>query len=297
MNNNNPILVNLRNQLRQSRINAQNYVALYRNERTDRRQQEQRCRQLEQQIIELIEQNDSLRQDLDECVQHIDSFQIPKPYKKWEELQSPVSKAKRKADYRNCLEQSMMYLHEAKRVRVQMLIGKQEIFLVWSQNELRRLRNDAKNIRLPRVLNAAQGANSSPNRNVTTSNDSEDEDSIEQGESDPDAFLPDGTWNILHIRRIIHVMDMFKISYRAYHELRMTSRSILPPLNKLKKERIKMSNEIKCLHHKTVIKVQEFLCQSIAFQQMELAFVAYLILNIDIFVHFSGRCCCCTLSS
>ena len=75
-----------------------------------------------------------------------------------------------------------------------------------------------------------------------------DED-LEEGDSDidcdlPDPFLPDGKWNPSHIRRIIHVLDSYHISHDAYHELRLTSRIILPPIYKVKDEKSKMSKGI-----------------------------------------------------
>ena len=46
-----------------------------------------------------------------------------------------------------------------------------------------------------------------------------------------------GNWRQIHIRRLIHVMDCFRISHDAYHELRMVSKGHLPPLQRLSKEK------------------------------------------------------------
>ena len=81
---------------------------------------------------------------------------------------------------------------------------------------------------------------------------SDDEENIPEDLSDPDAFLSDGTWNKVHIRRIIHIMDSFKISNEAYHEMRMTSKSILPSISRIKKEKAIMSKEISYTAHPTV---------------------------------------------
>ena len=190
-------------------------------------------------------------------MQHIDAFQIPKPYKKWEDLQSGVSKAKHQAQYRKCLEQSMMYLHEAKRARVQLRIGEKEVFFVWCTNELCMLRNQARNLQ---ALNVINESNSNQGHENIDAYDSEEENEMPTTSSDPDPYLSNGSWNAVHLRRILHVTDIFKISYQAYHKLRMTSRSILPPLNKIKVEKNRMSNEIQCLHHKTV-KIHYFLSE------------------------------------
>ena len=246
---NDRVLVNLRNQLQEVKNDLKIYNNLYKTERAEKTQLENVQRELIVENRKLLEANDLLRNQLDDVNKHMDAFQVPKPHKKWGNLKSTASKAKRQSQYRRCLDQSLMYLHEAQRARLQLRIGEKEIFFIWSKNDLSRLRRKRKN--LERV-----NRNSDPNETNGEQSDheadSEDDDIIGQSETDPDAYLANGAWNEIHLMRILNVMDLFKISYKAYHELRMTSRSILPPLNKLKKTRIRMSDEIKCFHHRTV---------------------------------------------
>ena len=42
-------------------------------------------------------------------------------------------------------------------------------------------------------------------------------------------FDTTGHWKKQHIRRLIHVMDNFRISHDAYHELKIVSKGHLPP--------------------------------------------------------------------
>ena len=140
-----------------------------------------------------------------------------------------------------------MHLHEANRVRVQIRIGQKDFVWVWSYKNLRRLRRLARNINRPNNPNNIRNNNDDINDNVY----SEDE-GMSENEDNEDAFLSDGNWNKVHIRKIINVMDLYKISFEGYHELRMTSKSILPPLSKIIKERMKMSHVITSLHHSTV---------------------------------------------
>ena len=51
-------------------------------------------------------------------------------------------------------------------------------------------------------------------------------------------------WRNDYLRRIIHVMDCFRVSQEAYHEIRMVSKGHLPPLSRLVKEKKVMSEEI-----------------------------------------------------
>ena len=235
MNVNDPAFIALRDQLRQVTADLGAYKTLYRNERDDLRAQQNRCRELEEENANLLDEKATLQDELDQCRDHINSFKVPRPCKKWSELTSPNTLGKRKNQYKECLEQSLLHLHEATRARVQLRIGKQEVFFLWSANDLRRLRHQNRHV-LP------------PNRN----NQRDLLEDIPESNSDADAFLPDGQWNEVHLRKIIHVMDVFKISFQGYHELRMVSNSILPPLTCLTKARTKMSHVITCLHHSTV---------------------------------------------
>ena len=69
-------------------------------------------------------------------------------------------------------------------------------------------------------------------------------------EPDPDPteneiFDEDGNWNSVFLCKIIHVMDKYKISHEALHELRMVCVGYLPPINRIKVEKSKMSTEVK----------------------------------------------------
>ena len=246
MNRNDPLVAHLRNELQERNRDVKKYRDLYRNECKVNMEHEKQYQEIQMKYIQLLDDIESLKEDLNTCREHINSFKIPKPYKKWDQLKSETSKAKRKSDYRKCLDQSMMYLHEAQRVRIQMRVGNKEIFFLWSEREMSALRR--KQTTINSVTNTNQIVQNSPCENFN----SEEEDYIPENETDPDPFLPDGSWNKVHLRRILHVMDIFKISFKGYHELRMISRSILPALNRLKKARIEMSHEISSLHHRTV---------------------------------------------
>ena len=238
MNQNQRILQQLGDELQRTKEEVNNYKNVYRIERDDRRLQEARANMLQIDNVQLQEDKDNLNEQLQDFRAHINAFTIRKGYKKWANLKSPVSRAKRKSQFRRCLDQAMMHLQEVTRARVQLRIGKDDISLVWARNHFRFLRNRGRNI-----LNQPRA------NNQYTLNDSQSEDDVENEISEPDAFLSDGTWNDVHIKRIIHVMDLFKISHEAYHELRMTSQSILPPLYRIKNIKKTMSTEINSYHH------------------------------------------------
>ena len=245
MNINDPIFQRLRTELDQVRQELRQYKMVYRNERQDRRQLNIHCQNLQQNVADLNQNLENLRNELYDCREHINSFKVPKPAKKWENLISPLSRSNRKKQYRKCLDQSMIHLHEAKRARLQFRIGNEDVTLLWSENDLNQLRTNARNVVRPQI-------HRNVNDPTNQGNNSENEDEIAPSPHEPDPFLPDGSWNPIHLKRIVHVMDSFSISQVAYHELRMTSRSMLPPINRILKAKKAMSNTIKPLQHRTV---------------------------------------------
>ena len=65
-------------------------------------------------------------------------------------------------------------------------------------------------------------------------------------------FDSDGNWQKRHKRSIIHVMDSYRISHEAYHELRHAGKDHLPPLYQIRNEKILMSDEIPYIRHPSV---------------------------------------------
>ena len=65
-------------------------------------------------------------------------------------------------------------------------------------------------------------------------------------------FDHDGKWLKRHVRRLIHVMDSFRISNEAYHEIRMVSKGQLPPIGTIRKEKKIMSHELPYIKHPKV---------------------------------------------
>ena len=61
-----------------------------------------------------------------------------------------------------------------------------------------------------------------------------------------------GNWKIQHVRRLVHVLDCFRISHEAYHELRMVSKGHLPPIRRLSVQKKIMSEQIDYIKHPTV---------------------------------------------
>ena len=81
--------------------------------------------------------------------------------------------------------------------------------------------------------------------------DNEEDDDVEDVDYSS-IFDADGKWQRSHKRHIIHVLDSFRISHEAYHELRHAGKGHFPPLGAIMKEKIVMSDEIPYVKHPTV---------------------------------------------
>ena len=57
-------------------------------------------------------------------------------------------------------------------------------------------------------------------------------------------FDNNGNWLKKHIRRLVHVLDTYRISHEAYHEIRMVLKGHLPPMIRLSNEKHLMSEKI-----------------------------------------------------
>ena len=75
-------------------------------------------------------------------------------------------------------------------------------------------------------------------------------------------FHSEGNWQQKHKRSIIHVMDSYRISHEAYHELRHAGKGHFPPLYQIHLEKIVMSGEIPYIKHPTV-RTSVYMLQSV----------------------------------
>ena len=237
---NDQIIATLQKQLEESRNDLRNYKYLYRNELAENSKNVKTIKDYDEVNQRLLREKSELDDKISNLQEHMNAMKIPKGYKKYHQLKSPTAKARRRAQFKRCLNQSIAHLHEIKNAQVKLIIGDKDVNLSWCENDLRELRNG-----LRQLNEAADDPNldAQNNRPFAGDEDFEDAERI-TGAHAPDPFLPDGKWNTQHIQRIIHVLDMFGISHEAYHELRLTSRSILPPVYTIKREKKTMSKRI-----------------------------------------------------
>ena len=211
----NAVLTTLRNQLAQSKNQTAQYKNLYRRERQENRVVVNLNNQLQRQNNQLQQEIDNLHDQLQDLENHVNSFRFPKVYKKYHELKSPVGRAQRRSQFKRCIEQSLIHIQEVKHATVKLRIGSKDVELFWSENELKNLRWIGQNI-----VGEGPGNDSTSDEESDIENDKQFDSGLDNNETDP--FLSNGKWNPTHVKKIVHVLDLFHISLEAYHELRLS---------------------------------------------------------------------------
>ena len=233
------VLTTLRKQLETAKNKIKQYQQLYINERQENGLARQLINQLQTRNTDLQTEKNNLHEQVQDLENHLQSFSFPKVYKKYNKLTSPLRKAKRRSLFKKCIEQSLIHIQEVKHATVKLRIGSKDVELFWSENELHNLRWIAQNI-----VGEGPGNEISDEHQSDSENEQYNDTDSDIGNNEADPFLSDGKWNPIHVRKIVHVLDMFHISLEAYHELRLASLSVLPPLYVVKIHKESMSWDI-----------------------------------------------------
>ena len=157
--------------------------------------------------------------------------------KKWENIKSERTKRRRFAHYKDMIFETLCNIGVCHRAEITMWFKNNHVHFSWS----------------PQNFNAANKTSQHANqtRNIcdhtySRTNLNNDHDFLEEYHdvNYSEIFDTNGNWEKQHIRRLVHVLDTFRISHEAYHEIRMVSKGHLPPINKLRKEKKIMSEEL-----------------------------------------------------
>ena len=161
---------------------------------------------------------------------------VPKMRKKIGELKSASQISNRKKIYRRCIGRSIRSLPDAVSANVSLNVGSEWINIMFSERELQQFSYENE-------INARNVA-----RDHSYSNNENDDGGLDDDDSDEsdseEIILSHGKFSCHHKRNVAHVMDLHKISEKAYHELRLSCKGLLPPLSQVRRERLLMSSEI-----------------------------------------------------
>ena len=220
--NNNPIINELRKQVDDLTQERDQYRRLYEAEVVENEQLSTIRKNLRTNYQLALNQINRLKlriQDLKEVL----AKHNPKIFRKrWDEV-SAQTKRKRKNDYREVIDNALETIPECKKAKLEIYLGHDKVKFTWSEEDMAKCRNSARQKGFGIIDPAALS--------------SDDENDIdEESKKIVTSRLKE---------EVIHVMDRYRISQDAYHEMQQTLKTIpMPPIHHIKKQKRLMSVEI-----------------------------------------------------
>ena len=165
--------------------------------------------------------------------------------KSWQNIRNADTKCLRLDSYRHKLVTTLKEIPVCNRAEISIWLDSKRINFSIRENNFKERDNgtgvsaDCKNLLHDHIYTCLDS---------TDRDEHEDIEDVDLGE----IFDSQGRWQKLHVWRLIHVLDSFRISHKAYHELRMVCKGHLPPIWWLAKEKKKMSEEIPYIKHPKV---------------------------------------------
>ena len=168
--------------------------------------------------------------------------------KPWLKVRCDQTKCKQINDYGHALFKTIQSnIPHCKRAQLSLSLGDQTVNYSWKKKELRNSKCDSSESDTFNFSKKSDHSYASPKLLQCESEDDELHD-INYGT----IFDSDGNWQTHHKRGIINVMDSYRISHEAYHELRQAGKGHFPPLYKIHKEKSIMSAAIPYNKHESV---------------------------------------------
>ena len=177
-----------------------------------------------------------------------DQSKKSKKCKHWDEIKSVRTKYRRLNEYRENIFETLQNLDVCHRAEINLWLPDNKIKYSWSPNDFEKcLPSQNENLTPSLVSIMHDHSYGHPKEHVSDHDHLNDVDYSK-------IFDNEGKWTKDHIRRLIHIMDSFRISHQAYHELRMVSKGHLPPIGKISYQKNIMSETLTYTKHPTVSK-------------------------------------------
>ena len=186
----------------------------------------------------------SLRNQL-RGVSSSETSKAARPQKNWHEINSDRTKRRRLSSFKDLLLETLKKMKVCHRAEVSLWLEKNKIAFSFTPCDLRR--NESNN----KCVNS-NGKNVYSNHTYSRREQDYSENDTFDDMEYSDIYDCCGEWRRKHIRKIIYVMDCFRVSHEAYHELRMVSKGHLPPIGRISNEKKFMSEEIPYEKHPKV---------------------------------------------
>ena len=208
------------------------------------------CKNLKKELLKCKQHTINLQTKCTELQSNLKKYQLPKyspknsrKRKQWEEIKSVRTKYRRFNEYKDHLFSTLQEIKVCHRAEITMWLPENKISFSWSPKHFRQELDCTAKAKSSNLL--------SDHNYVRISEEMDDEDSFEDVNYS-EIFDDEGNWRKTHIKRLIHVMDSFRISHQAYHELRMVSKGHLPSLGRITSQKKIMSEKIPYTLHPKV---------------------------------------------
>ena len=230
-------LSEMRLQFLESKQHMQHYRNLY-------TIQKRECSQLKRQMDYLNKEHASLQEKisrLQTILSNTNEHQECKKscrHKKWDSIKTDKTKRQRLSFYKDMLFGCLSKIEKCHRAEISLWVDKNRIQFSWCPKDFQsnhQIETKTESASVDLLLDHSYACS----KNDITDCEQEYDD-INFSE----IFDCDGNWKKGHIQSLIHVLDCFRISQEAYHELRMVSKGHLTLLCRLSLEKAKMSEEI-----------------------------------------------------
>ena len=209
--------------------------------------------------------------------EHCDIKNKKRKLKEWEHISSDRTKRRRFSTYKDMIFDTLQRIGVCHRAEIIMWISKIKVQFSWSPRHFNdKLDLNSDKCRIASEHNYTSGDIQSDDDN------SEDYDDVDYSE----IFDINGNWRKQHIRRLVHVLDTFRVSHQAYHEIRMVAKGHLPPICRLSHEKHKMSDVIPYIKME---KVSLFLTVLYHNQHCKLYLYSVMTVNIKFSFTFTRR--------
>ena len=236
---------NLRNAELQAKKEVKHYKCLYSKECLRTKRLFKECEKLKRKLEQLRLRFQNLHAK--SMCSKLDKQPIERKRKSWSKVKCECTKCQRLNDYGTLLFKNLPdKIPQCKRAQLSLSLLGTTVNYFWKSNKCSNV-NQSKT----EIQNFSKKSDHSYASSKLLNYDSENE---EFGDLDySQIFDSEGNWQSQHKRCIINIMDSYRISHEAYHELRNAGKGHFPPLHQIRIEKALMSFEIPYIKHETVL--------------------------------------------
>ena len=242
-----PVLAEMRLKFLECKKELSEYKLLYREEK-------KKCHDLRTNMTTLQKLTAQLQEKLNKFERQFAQDMYKPPSKKrqkckqWDSIKSDRTKRERLSNYKDMILTSLKTIDKCHRAEISIWIEKNRVQFSWSPKDFKDT--------FPDEVTCAHANSTIFNDHPYSSKQEDLDNELEYEDIDfSEIFDANGNWKQVHIRKLVHVLDSFRISQKAYHELRMVSKGHMPPLRRLIFEKKKMSQEIPYEKHPEVSEI------------------------------------------